>query len=85
MSSYRDMEEWLLASDQVCRALELPRVPDHTTLQRTFQKLRKADLENMNKRLLDEIGVKEEGIASDSMGFSPGLSRPERKVHKVPE
>jgi len=33
--SYRDMEEWLLATDQVCRELELPRVPDHTTLQRT--------------------------------------------------
>jgi hypothetical protein len=25
--SYRDMEEWLLATDAVCQALELPRVP----------------------------------------------------------
>lgn len=30
--SYRDMEEWLLATDKVCQALELPRIPDHTTL-----------------------------------------------------
>lgn len=38
--SYRDMEEWLLTSDQVCRVLEPPHVPDHTTLQRTDKKLR---------------------------------------------
>jgi hypothetical protein len=46
--SYRDMEEWLLASDQVCQALELPRIPDHTTLQRSSKKkLRKLDFENL--------------------------------------
>ena len=28
--SYRDMEEWLLASDQVCQTLELPTLPDHS-------------------------------------------------------
>ena len=41
--SYRDMEEWLLATDKVCQALDLPRIPDHTTLPRTYQKLRKLD------------------------------------------
>jgi len=50
--SYRDMEEWLLAGDQVRQVLELPRVPDHTTLQRTYKKLRMQDLEKMKKRLL---------------------------------
>ncbi len=69
---YRDMEEWLLASDQVCRALELPRVPDHTTLQRTFRKLQWADWEKMKDQLLAEIGVEEERIAADSTAFSPG-------------
>ncbi len=44
---YRDVEEWLLASDPVCRELELPRVPDQTTLPRTFRKLRWADLEKI--------------------------------------
>ncbi|MCX7755948.1 MAG: transposase, partial [Anaerolineales bacterium] len=39
--SYRDMEEWLLATDKVCQALGLSRIPDHTTLQRTYRKLRK--------------------------------------------
>ena len=70
--SYRDMEEWLLATDLVCQALELPRIPDHTTLQRTYRKLRLLDFENMKNQLLDENGVDEEGIASDSTGFSPG-------------
>ncbi len=70
--SYRDMEEWLLASDQVGQALELPRIPDHTTLQRTYQKLRMVDFEKMKNQLLDENEVDEEGIASDSTGFSPG-------------
>ncbi len=70
--SYRDMEEWLLASDQVCQELGLSRIPDHTTLQRTFRKLRMLDFEKMKNRLLDENEVDEEGIASDSTGFSPG-------------
>jgi hypothetical protein len=70
--SYRDMEEWLLATDQVCEALELPRIPDHTTLQRTYKKLRKLDFDKMKNQLLDENGVEEETIASDSTGFSPG-------------
>lgn len=71
--SYRDMEEWLLASDAVCKELELPRVPDHTTLQRTYAKIRKADLMRMNETLLNESGIpEEEGVAADSTGFSPG-------------
>jgi len=70
--SYRDMEEWLLASDQVCQALDLPRIPDHTTLQRTFKKLRMLDFEKMKNQLLEENEVDEESIASDSTGFSPG-------------
>jgi hypothetical protein len=69
--SYRDMEEWLLATDQVCKELELPRIPDHTTLQRTYQKLRKLDFDKMKNQLLDENNVEEETVASDSTGFSP--------------
>ena len=70
--SYRDMEEWLLATDKVCRALALPRIPDHTTLQRTYQKLRKLDFEKMKNQILEEEHIQEESIASDSTGFSPG-------------
>jgi hypothetical protein len=68
--SYRDMEEWLLATDQVCQVLELPRVPDHSTLSRTYKKLRKADLDQMKRLLLDKLGVEEEAIAVDSTGFT---------------
>ena len=71
--SYRDMEEWLLATDAVCKELELPHVPNYTTLQRTYAKMRKLDLIRMNETLLNESGVPEEdGIAADSTGFSPG-------------
>jgi hypothetical protein len=69
--SYRDMEEFLLASEAVCRVLDLPRVPDHSTLSRTYQKLRTVDLETMKDTLLGKLGVEEEVIASDSTGFSP--------------
>ena len=70
--SYRDMEEWLLATDKVCQVLGLSRVPDHTTLQRTYKKLRKLDFEKMKNQILEEEHIQEEVIASDSTGFSPG-------------
>jgi len=70
--SYRDMEEWLLATDKVCQALGLSRVPDHTTLQRTYKKLRNLDFEKMKNQILEEEQIQEDVIASDSTGFSPG-------------
>lgn len=70
--SYRDMEEWLLASDKVCQALELGQVPDHTTLYRAYRRLRMKDLELMRRVLLEELEVEgEEVIASDSTGYRP--------------
>jgi hypothetical protein len=71
--SYRDMEEWLLATDKVCQELDLPRVPDHTTLQRTYKKLRMTDFERMRTALLAQVALEqEEAIAADSTGFTPG-------------
>lgn len=67
--SYRDMEEWLLATDQVCRVLGLKTVPDHSTLCRAYGKLRLFDLQRMLQELLDSLGVEEEVIAVDSTGF----------------
>lgn len=70
-TSYRDLEEWLLASDRVLEVLELKRVPDHTTLYRAYRRLRMEDWERMRRVLLAKLGVegKEEGIAIDSTGF----------------
>jgi hypothetical protein len=67
--SYRDAEEWLLATDKVCQVLELKRVPDHSTLSRTFQKLRLSDLTAMKDELLQQMGVEEEVVAGDSTSF----------------
>jgi hypothetical protein len=69
--SYRDMEDWLLASEAVCQALELPQVPDHTTLYRAFKRLRVGLLEQLSRGLLSELAVQEDAIALDTTGFRP--------------
>jgi len=68
--SYRDMEEWLLASDKVCQALELKEIPDHSTLNRAFHRLRMRNLDQMNQKLLEELQVEEDAIGVDSTGYS---------------
>ena len=67
--SYRDMEEWLMATDQVRETLELKRTPDYSTLQRAFKKLKKKDLSALQRTLLDALGTKEAIIAVDSTGY----------------
>src|SRR5438876_7471678 len=69
--SYRDMEEWLLASDRVCSALELERIPDHSTLERIFKKLQQRNFDQLNTELLNQLQVDETAIAVDSTGFTP--------------
>ena len=66
--SYRDFEEWLYASEQVCAALGLQRVPDHTTLNRAFQRLTETRLRRRLDTLLKQLKVKEEVVAGDSTG-----------------
>jgi hypothetical protein len=68
--SYRDMEEWLLATDKVCEALGLQQVPDHTTFNRTMKHLGMPTLQALNSTLLTQLEVEEEAIAVDSTGFS---------------
>src|SRR5262249_16344162 len=69
--SYRDMEEWLLASSEVRTVLELQSVPDHSTLSRTYKKMRVSDFDKMKSLLLSELGMEgsESIIAVDSTGF----------------
>src|SRR5436305_6553022 len=55
--SYRDMEEWLLASSEVRAVLHLERVPDHSTLSRTYKKMRVKDFDKMKSLLLSELGI----------------------------
>ena len=69
--SYRDMEEWLLASDTVVKELDLKEIPDHSTLNRTFKRFRMKLLEQLQRTLLDELQPRELGIAFDTTGFSP--------------
>jgi len=69
--SDRDMEGGLLATDKVCAVLELKRVPDRSTLSRAYKRLlRMKVLDQMRRRLPDEMGIEEEAIASDSTGYA---------------
>jgi len=67
--SYRDMEEWLMASDQVCQVLELAHIPDHSTLSRMMKRMRQQDWLRLNEELLRRVGVEEEEVAGDSTSF----------------
>jgi IS5 family transposase len=67
--SYRDMEDWLLVSDTICRSLDLQEVPDHTTLCRAFHRLDVRLLRAMQRLLLQKATMKEVVIGVDSTGF----------------
>lgn len=67
--SYRDMEEWLLASDQVCEALGLKRVPDHSTLSRAFKKIDQRVWDQMRDEVVKAIGGEDTAVAADSTSF----------------
>lgn len=54
--TYRDREEWLKATDQVCQALALQRVPDHATLCRMSQCLRPTTLERRHRAPVENLG-----------------------------
>ena len=61
--------KWLLATDQVRQALQFTRVPDHTTLYRTFAKLSQAQWQQLNDALLQHLQVNEMTVAVDTTGF----------------
>ncbi len=69
--SYRDMEEWLLACEAVCQELALKEIPDHSTLNRTYHRMRLKLLDTLQRTLLDELQPSESAIAFDTTGYSP--------------
>ena len=69
--SWRELEDWLLASETVCRMLGLSAVPDHSTLFRAFQHLSMRQLEQLQQALLRWLQVSETTMAIDATGFRP--------------
>jgi len=67
--SYRNTEEWLLASAEVCDVLELTVVPDHTTIASMLKRLTPARLEALLGQVLSQLQEKEAGVALDATGF----------------
>ena len=68
---WRELEDWLLASDKICTLLELREVPDHSTLFRAFQHLSMRQMEQLQRRLLRWLAVSETTMAIDATGFRP--------------
>jgi hypothetical protein len=69
--SYRDGEEWLLASEQVCHTLEWQGVPDHSTLNRMFHQLNRVRLLRLLRYLWEQPAPRAAVIALDSTGYRP--------------
>lgn len=67
--SYRDFEEWLSATDQVCQVLGLQTIPDHSTLSRMFKRMGMAMIQALIRRLLKTVQPHEAFIAGDSTGY----------------
>ncbi|ADH65098.1 hypothetical protein Mesil_3284 (plasmid) [Allomeiothermus silvanus DSM 9946] len=73
--SYRDFVELLRMSQELREALELEAVPHYRTLSRMYQRFRASHLDEMNRQLLQSLGVVEEAVALDSTGFRPTQAR----------
>lgn len=69
--SYRELEEWLLASEAVCAELGLSQVPDHATLCRAYGALSEAQQRTMNAWFLAQQSMETQVVAIDATGFSP--------------
>jgi hypothetical protein len=67
--SYRNTEEWLLASAEVRDVLELTVVPDHTTIARMLKRLTLARLDALLAQVLSQLEEKEVVVALDATGF----------------
>jgi hypothetical protein len=67
-------KKWLLATDQVRQALNLTRVPDHTTLYLTFAKLSQQQWQQLNDTLLEHLRVQEMTVAADTTGLRNGTA-----------
>ena len=48
--SHRAFTDWLKVTDQICEALELDQIPNHSTLSRTKQRLGKAKLRELKQQ-----------------------------------
>ncbi len=66
---YRDLQEWLLASEAVCQVLGLEQVPNYSTLWRAFQRRTIRDWERRLQALLAAATPAEEMITLDSTGY----------------
>ncbi len=68
--SYRNTEEWLLASAEIRAVLELSEVPDHTTIARMLKRLTLPRLEAMLAHVLNRLRGRRTSLPSMQPGFA---------------
>lgn len=68
--SYRDTEEFLLASEAICQELDLKKVPHYSTINRAYQRFRILVVEKLQQALLTELNPEDEAVAVDTTGYS---------------
>jgi transposase len=70
--SYRDLEELLLSSEDMCRVLGLRAVPDYSTFNRAYNRVSGKQIQKLLEKTLEVIGIGMVGsilFACDSTGF----------------
>ena len=55
--SYRDLEELLLSSGDMCRVLELRAVPDYSTFNRVYNRVSGKRIQKLLEKTLEVIGI----------------------------
>ncbi len=73
----REIETLLSISPELCKALGLKRVPDHSTLCRFEQRwLTAARLDSMLGRVCEKVGITTSAVAADSTGLEVSRATP---------
>lgn len=70
--SFRDLEELLLSSGDMCRVLGLKTVPDYSTFNRAYNRVSGKHIQKLLEKTLEVIGIGMTGsilFACDSTGF----------------
>jgi transposase len=75
--SYRDLEELLLSSGDMCRVLVLRGVPDYSTLARAHNRISEKQIMRILEKILEVIGIRAKSslvFALDSTGFKEDVA-----------
>jgi len=82
--NYRDLEEWLPASESICQVVGRSSVPDHSTLSRVIKRLKIQDWQRLQQAILERVapeGLHETLIAVGSTGYRESRASAYEQAH----